>query len=171
VEPWRLLGSSDLGLGPNIAVRRSTLSEVGGFDTSLGGVTRSRVGSDLDLLDRVVLAGRIVRYEPAALVWHEHPSTMGELRELRYNAGRSFGSYLLVRYGARRPSRRVVAGYAVRWVGGLILSIPRRLLHRGRVPIPLLAAELWGALNAPLAQLRNRLQDRRVRRTRRTNGS
>ena len=171
VEPWRLLGSSDLGLGPNIAVRRSTLSKVGGFDTALGGVTRSRVGSDLDLMDRVLLAGRIVRYEPAALVWHDHPTTMGELRELRYDAGRSFGSYLLRRYGERRPSRRVVAGYVVRWIGGLLLGMPRRFLRRGRVPIPLLAAELWGALNAPIAQLRNRLQDRRVRRTRGANGS
>jgi mycofactocin system glycosyltransferase len=49
-----------------IIVRRTALTEVGGFDETL------RSGEDVDLCWRLVEAGARLRYEPIALVAHDH---------------------------------------------------------------------------------------------------
>ena len=57
--------------GTNMSVRRTTLDEVGGFDTRLGRRGRSLVSSEEgDLFSRVWAAGGTLAYEPAALVLH-----------------------------------------------------------------------------------------------------
>ncbi len=60
------------GAGANFAIRKSVFAAVGSFDEALGVGSPSRGGEDLDYFLRVVLSGRIIAYEPAALVWHLH---------------------------------------------------------------------------------------------------
>ena len=67
--------------------RRSAILEVGGFDESMP------VGEDVDLCWRLVEAGFRLRYEPIALVAHEHRTQIWEwfvppglLRQLRGGA-------------------------------------------------------------------------------------
>ncbi|MCK0173706.1 MULTISPECIES: mycofactocin biosynthesis glycosyltransferase MftF [Mycobacteriaceae] len=55
-----------------IICRRRVLEEVGGFDESL------RSGEDVDLCWRFVEAGQRLRYEPIALVAHEHRTGLRE---------------------------------------------------------------------------------------------
>ncbi|HUO38002.1 MAG TPA: mycofactocin biosynthesis glycosyltransferase MftF [Mycobacterium sp.] len=55
-----------------IICRRSALVEVGGFDETMD------VGEDVDLCWRLVEAGVRLRYEPIALVAHDHRTALGD---------------------------------------------------------------------------------------------
>ena len=55
-----------------IVCRRSAVLAVGGFDESL------RVGEDVDLCWRLIEAGSRLRYEPVAMVAHEHRIRLGD---------------------------------------------------------------------------------------------
>jgi mycofactocin system glycosyltransferase len=75
-----------------LAVRRSALEAIGGFDEEL------HYGEDVDLVWRLAKAGWRVRYDPAATVTHPVRATpIGWLRQ-RYNYGRSAAS-LAARHG------------------------------------------------------------------------
>lgn len=150
-ERATVVAAEQLASGANMAVRRAQFHRIGGFDTALGAGTPARGGGDLDLLHRVMLDGQRLHYEPTALVWQRHPSTMSELRREMYYRGRSYGVYLMVRLRDGKLPRRMIVGQAVRWFGGLVLRIPRRFLRRERRSIPMIAAELWGALHSPYA--------------------
>lgn len=64
-----------------LVLRRSALDTVGGFDESL------RVGEDVDLVWRVVRAGGVVRYEPAATAHHRNRSSWVALARQRHGYG------------------------------------------------------------------------------------
>ena len=68
-----------LGSGRSMAFRRRLLRQLGGFDLALGPDNTARAGEDIEALARVLLSGRQVVHEPAAIVWHEHPSTYAAL--------------------------------------------------------------------------------------------
>lgn len=65
-----------------IICRRSVLKEVGGFDETL------RSGEDVDLCWRLIESGARLRYEPIALVAHDHRTQMREwfLRKAFYGS-------------------------------------------------------------------------------------
>lgn len=148
-----------------MAFRREVLLSLGGFDTALDVGTPTGGGGDLEAFYRVVAAGHLLVYEPAAVVRHGHRATRAELtRQMRGN-GSGLLSYLL---GAgrgyppaeRRELRRVARWWLVHWAG-------RRLIA-GRVapdvvPADLHAAELAGAADAVVRRLyqRARRQARR----------
>lgn len=59
-----------LGHSANLVVRRSALDRIGGFDELLGAGGRFRAAEDLDLFDRLFMAGFAGRYEPAVAALH-----------------------------------------------------------------------------------------------------
>jgi GT2 family glycosyltransferase len=63
--PW------SVGSGGNAAVRRRWLERIGGFDERLGAGSPGRSAEDMDLFHRLLRAGATVRYNPAAVVYHE----------------------------------------------------------------------------------------------------
>jgi GT2 family glycosyltransferase len=69
------------GTGANMAFRTEALRELGGFDHRL------RTGEDIDVLMRVVLAGHVLVYEPAAIVWHSHHRDIAALRRTMFQYG------------------------------------------------------------------------------------
>jgi glycosyltransferase involved in cell wall biosynthesis len=160
----QLIAAHELGVGANMAFRRSTLGMLGGFDTALDVGTPAAGGGDLDMFHRVLAAGLSVQYEPAARVWHIHRRDMAGLRRQIYCNGRAFGVYLLQCWKRRSVPRRDVGEYALRWVGGWLLA---RLLGSatGKLdfPVSLSCAEVWGALHAPWAYLATYRADRRAR--------
>ena len=65
-------------IGCNMAIRRSALEVVGGFDPFLGPGTRLPAMEDLDLLYRIFRKGLKIIYSPDALVLHNHGRTSDE---------------------------------------------------------------------------------------------
>jgi len=64
--------SISIGTGCNLAVRRRTVLEAGGFDEVLDQAPVLPGGGDLDLLWRMLDAGHEIVYEPSARMRHEH---------------------------------------------------------------------------------------------------
>jgi GT2 family glycosyltransferase len=64
------LGAGQVGMGANMALRKSVWRSVGGFDEGLGAGTRFPAGEDADLAYRVVRAGYHIRHLSSAHVWH-----------------------------------------------------------------------------------------------------
>jgi GT2 family glycosyltransferase len=83
------------GAGANMAFRRDTLEQIGGFDVALGAGTPTRAGEDTLALTLTMLAGFRIAYEPAALVWHDHRSDMASLSEQLYGYGAGLTSYYM----------------------------------------------------------------------------
>jgi len=158
------LGAHHLGVGANMALRRAWLVRLGGFDTALDVGTPSRGGGDLDIMHRTLAAGGVARYEPTAIVWHYHRREMQALRRQLRDNGRAFGVYLLSRWSRHERPRSAVARYAAgTWLAWMIGRIPRRLLKRERLPLPLQAEEWLGAVQAPWAWRATLANDRRLR--------
>ena len=64
-RPWVV------GTGANFAVRREWLDRVGGYDERLGAGSAGKAAEDMDMFYRLLLSGARIRYEPAAVVFHE----------------------------------------------------------------------------------------------------
>ena len=75
------------GSGANTALRKSVALCLGGFDVKLGAGTAARGGEDLDMYIRLLLAGETIVYEPAAVLFHEHPSDRRGLRRRAFDYG------------------------------------------------------------------------------------
>ena len=147
-----ILAAHNFGVGANMAYLRSTILDMGGFDPDLDVGTPSAGAGDLDMFHRLLASGHSVRYEPSALVWHQHRRAMPDLHKQIYNNGRSFGCYLLKAAANRTTPRSDVFRFAVRnWIGGWLLgSLFSRQAGRN---LSLVAAETWGAMHAPWAYL------------------
>ncbi|MEP7325705.1 MAG: glycosyltransferase [Gemmatimonadota bacterium] len=164
LRPTDLIQTQAIGVGANMAFRRTVFERIGDFDTALDVGTPAGGGGDLDIFHRVLAAGFVLRYEPRALVWHRHRREMSELRQLFYNDGRSFAVYLGKLWRTRTVSRLALAGYTVwRWGRWLVGRIVLGLLGRHRLPLPLLLAGLWGALSGPGAYRATYRNDERIR--------
>ncbi|MDP8958578.1 MAG: glycosyltransferase [Actinomycetota bacterium] len=104
-----------VGVGTNMAFRRRILEEVGGFDPSLDVGTATRGGGDLDMFYRVLEAGRVVVYEPCAVVRHIHrrhrAALVGQMRDY----GTSFAAYLAKRAEESPAQAKAVRAYRWRW--------------------------------------------------------
>ncbi|MDI3308397.1 MAG: glycosyltransferase [Acetobacteraceae bacterium] len=140
VPVWRI------GAGANMAIRRSALERVGAFDERLG-AGAAGCSEDSELWYRLLAAGWTCRYEPAAVVFHEHRREWQELRRQMHDYMRGHVAALLVQYAQHRH-----AGNLRR----LALSIPhhyamllaRAAFHRrfsGR--FRLIGTEVLGALS------------------------
>jgi glycosyltransferase involved in cell wall biosynthesis len=143
--------SHHVGVGANMAFRRELLFSLDGFDPALDVGTPSHGGGDIDMFHRVLVAGRTIRYEPRAIVWHRHRADLEALHRQLFDNGRAYGVHLLRRLREAHVSRfatlRVAAGWAW-WQIGRILS---RFRHRERMPLHLILAEVAGALTSPIA--------------------
>ena len=92
--PW------GVGSGGNFAARVDALRSVGGWDERLGAGTRGMAAEDADLIYRLLLAGGIVRYEPAAVVRHAW-STEERRMETRWSYGYGVGTLSGIRLAQR----------------------------------------------------------------------
>ncbi|HEX8220664.1 MAG TPA: glycosyltransferase [Chloroflexia bacterium] len=98
--PW------EVGTGGNMAVSLGWLRKVGGFDPRLGAGAPLKAGEDIDIIYRLLIAGARLRYEPAALIYHER-QTLQRRIATRYGYGMGIGAFLAFRLRAGDP-------YAVR---------------------------------------------------------
>jgi glycosyltransferase involved in cell wall biosynthesis len=164
LSPWKRIGAHHVGVGANMAFRRELLHELGGFDTALDVGTPSHGGGDLDIFHRSLMAGAVIRYQPAALVRHHHRRDLPGLRRQLTDNGRAFGIYLLTIFKRGTVPRHTTAWYSIRvWLGWMIGRIVRGLVGREVLPLRFLLAELWGAAQSPVFFLATFREDRRRR--------
>lgn len=154
--------AGSFGSGNNMAFRREVLAGLGGFDEALGVGTPSRGGEDLDVLLALVLAGGVVRYEPAALIRHVHRADHEGLRRQMVGYGSGLTAMLTKRMLAGPSAAAGVLRAVPQGVWFLIDPTSRR--NSGRqddYPSDLTRAELSGMLRGPVWYLRGRWRARR----------
>ena len=143
------------GSGASMAFRTDVLRRLGGFDPRLGGARAVRAGEDIDALLRVVLAGRALVYEPAAVVRHAHRGDLRSLRRGMYAYGVGLAAVLTKCLGGDPGIRREVVRRLPR---GLHYALhPRSARNAGRTdgyPVSLMLAELAGLATGPVQFLR-----------------
>jgi GT2 family glycosyltransferase len=142
-EPFDLLLTTRgaLGASANLALRRTALERVGGFDEDLGPGRWFRAAEDIDLFDRLLLAGERGRYEPSAGVEHPQWRNRREMLRLDYAYGIGMGARLsrlwrtdrrrarvesrdvLWTYGLRRAGTDLAAGYQLGAATGFLRMI------------------------------------------------
>jgi mycofactocin system glycosyltransferase len=100
--PGRVAPGARIGYVPStvLLVRRKDFEEVGGFDERL------RYGEDVDLVWRLVLSGRDVRYVADVTVEHAEPTTWLRWWRRRHHYGSS-AAELAARHGADALTLRV----------------------------------------------------------------
>lgn len=147
---------SPIGVSASVALRKSVLESVGGFEEALSPGTPAYAGEDAELFSRILTAGYRIAYDPAAVSWHRHRRTWQELRRTIYGYGVAVYAQwlhtLLVEH--EYSVIRLPAG----WLFGKQLpNLIRSLLHRPEsYPVDLLLLELLGCAVGPFAYLRSR---------------
>ncbi|HET7584844.1 MAG TPA: glycosyltransferase [Gemmatimonadaceae bacterium] len=160
VTRWQMLWASAYGVGANMSFRREVFDAVGTFDPALDVGTPSGGAGDIELLHRIVASGRVLRYEPSAVVWHHHRATMDALRRQLFDNGRSFPIYLMTCARNRTLPVHTIASFALReWMGRWLL---RRMVRPRGMPRRMVWAELWGTMLSPVLYVRTRAHARRI---------
>jgi len=88
------LGHPSPGATGNVAIRRTALEDVAGFDERLGPGAWLAAAEDLDLLDRILAAGWSGWYAPQAVVYGEQPSTRRDQIRRTWAYGKGSGGRL-----------------------------------------------------------------------------
>ncbi len=137
VHTWELGGTA------NVAIRKTVLAESGLFDETLGPGLPTGVGEDIYMFYRILKAGHICYYEPAAAVRHRHRRSMAALRRQLYNYNKGQTSYqlrTLVTDGDWRVIRQLFWDLP-KWHASRIYRILRGRLH---YPLHMVLLEMWG---------------------------
>lgn len=140
-----------IGAGANMAIRRDTVLELGGFDERLDAGTPTRSGGDHEMFARILAAGYQIVYEPAAVSWHRHRRTHEELLDTVYGYG--VGVYAM--WTGMLVERQELGVFREAWRWFSKGQLPR-LVRRGghaAAEAQLTRTELLGCLRGPMAWL------------------
>ncbi|MGH2905869.1 MAG: glycosyltransferase family 2 protein [Solirubrobacterales bacterium] len=164
-EPMFPYAAGRFGSGANLAMTASAMRELGGFDDALGTGTPALGGEDIDLFIRLLLDGRQLVYEPAAMVWHEHPSEVKTLQRqvFCYGAGLVATITKQLLHGTQRLHllRQLPPGL---WHA--IAPDSEKNARKGyEFPRALSLRELGGMAYGPLAYLRSHRRERKLARS------
>jgi glycosyltransferase involved in cell wall biosynthesis len=132
----------EIGAGANMAFRRAAFELLGGFDQRLD-AGAAGVAGDSEFWYRILFAGFICQYQPAACVFHWHRREMAQLQRQIRAYMRGHVTALLIqhqRYGDRGNLRRLVAKLPLYYAETALRAISPR--HRERAGT--LGAELAG---------------------------
>jgi GT2 family glycosyltransferase len=106
VIPWQV------GSGANFAARVDVLREIGGWDERLGVGTRGMAGEDIDIVDRVLAAGRSILYKGDVVIHHAW-QTRQRRRATRWSYGYGIGAMSGLRVAQRDAyGWRMLASYS-----------------------------------------------------------
>ncbi len=166
-HPLLAYTAGGLGTGAGIVMLTDVGRELGGFDPALGPATPACGGEHIDLLARLLGRGYAISYEPAAIIWREHPAHAEARGRRIYRYGIGLGAIISKRLIAG-PDRRAwlrAMPAAVRYsrdpappqYGDTPTTYPHRLrwlMRLGMLLGPF--AYLWSAFLARARRLRGR---------------
>lgn len=164
-RPWFPIYPSHLGTGCNMAFRREVFDVVRPFDEALDAGTPTGGGGDIDIFRRLLRAGFVAAYNPAALVYHEHRLNANESRAQFWAYGKTFTALLakniLVEHD--RVGEALHLCLYRFWQQGRWLA--RRLIKGRGLPGHLILIETLGHLAGPAALLHSlrHVQSERLR--------
>jgi len=128
-ERERLLRESEWVWGANMAVPRTLLEELGTFHDELGRGARDHTYEDVELADRVRMAGGEVWYCATAAVHHRVPPDSARPRQLVMTAFTRGGNDRIatihgnyVERACRVPASRLAAGLTLPWALVALMS-------------------------------------------------
>jgi GT2 family glycosyltransferase len=152
----------ECGSGANIAIRRSALQELGGFDLALGAGSPSAGGDDLAVMHDLLVRGMAIVYQPAAVVRHHHPDDPRALARQAKGYGRGLGAYL-ARCALQDPGGATILRQAIpagvrRLVSQSARVAPGAGRRRGHDMV-----HLVGLLSGPWAYMAGRRRAERIR--------
>ena len=128
----------------NLAIRREAFDRFGYFDPRFGRGTRIGSGEEPDLLLALLLGGAKIVIEPAAGIFHRHPTDWRALRRWAFQSGCAHAA-ILTKYFLRESSLR---GAILRYAASRVLLRPKdqsRPPANAKIPrIPLLLGSLYG---------------------------
>jgi GT2 family glycosyltransferase len=151
-----------LGATANAAFRSSIFHhpQIGLMDEALGPGMPSGVGEDTYLFYKVLKAGYMIVYEPAAWVRHKHRRDLAGLRRQLFEYSKGHVAYhltTLLREGDWRSLINLLVLLPARHLSRTL----RRLTGRSDYPLSLVSLEVAGNLAGPLALWRSRWRVRR----------
>jgi len=149
------LSVGSIGAGANMAIRRSVLPALGGFDEALDAGTPTCSGGDHELFGRILAAGYNIVYEPAAVSWHRHRRTWPELRDTLHGYGT--GVFALMTRRVFRDHEPAALRHGLRRFCRHHLPTLWRALRRqpDAIPLELIYAEVAGCVSGPMAYARS----------------
>ncbi|MDB5059392.1 MAG: glycosyl transferase family 2 [Chloroflexi bacterium] len=151
--------AGNIGAGVNMALRRSTLENLGPFDEALDAGTPTHSGGDHEMFSRILAAGYTIVYEPAALNWHRHRRSQEELRRTVYGYG--VGVYAAWTRSLLVEREFGVAKSAVNWLRyDQMPKLARSLRRSEGTRLDLVLAEMLGCARGPSAYLASRRRAR-----------
>ena len=107
-----------MGASANFGASRAALAAVDGFDERFGPGCWTAAAEDVELFDRLILAGLPGRYDPTVRVFHEQWRGRRDAVTLHWRYGKGMGGRL-ARLARRDPCRAADIGYDVVWSQGV----------------------------------------------------
>ena len=95
----------EIGAGANSAFRKDIFEKVGYFDERLG-AGASGCSEDSEMWYRILLKGAVIKYNPRAIVYHEHRKSLADLKKQIYSYMRGFSAAALI-----QRQQHISAGY------------------------------------------------------------
>jgi GT2 family glycosyltransferase len=143
------------GSGANFAVARAALKELGDFDEALGAGTPSGAGEDTNMFMRVLLGGHRLAYEPSAIVWHVHRTTLAALSKQMgaYGSGVTAGLAAIMVQNSR--ARREVPLKALKGVAHMA-RLQSGVQTNKTVPSGVIKQEVIGLVKGPWLYAKSR---------------
>ena len=141
----RIAWAVSVGSGCSLAVRRSLLLDIGGFDEALDLGAELPGGGDHDALWRVLESGASVVYEPAALARHEHRRDLAAAGRQIVGHQRALVAFLVKSLRHAHGRRRLGIFVFLLWrLAKPAVRLARRAAGRDPLPAPLLLHMLAG---------------------------
>ncbi len=85
----------EIGAGANTAFRKDIFEQAGYFDERLG-AGASGCSEDSEMWYRILLKGGVIKYNPRAIVFHEHRKSLADLKKQIYSYMRGFSAAALI---------------------------------------------------------------------------
>ncbi len=151
-ERTTLIGRAPNGMGASMAVRKSAIVRIGGFDPAIGPGGAFRSGDDRDIAIRALLAGFSIYDAAGAVVVHHGFRTFREGREHAHRAWYGMGAICAKPLKARRPEILFVAAdlFILRAVGPAVMDVLHWRRPRGLTRIASFVAGFARGLATPL---------------------